>query len=549
MTVGEASFSFRAGAAAIAAAVATGLLAAFTNGNIVIVLTPLVVVAAGAWMLRASLGAVAALVLFAAVLFDNVAERPGMGLYQTPLYAPGKLLYSALEYTLKVPGMKLFGIEALLGLLIVLVLVRGPLRSEARCARPAKGLVVFCMIAGATVLAWAAYGIARGGNLSFSMLQFRPLLMAVSLPVLWGLCFRRHRSIHLVLGAFTIAAFVRACFGIYYWAVIVRHGVKGPVSLGSGTYVMTHSDTVLAVVVLITCIVMVYERPSVRAFLYSGVVFPVVMFGVIVNNRRLAIVALVMALFFIYIVADRFLRRRVHLTLAALAPVFVMYVMAGWGSTAVWAKPVQTIKSVTEAKDSSSQTRDVENYNLTVTMKRHPIAGSGFGHEYVEFVKMHDISDAFEGYRYVPHNSILGLFGFTGMFGFAGIWLAFLAGVFFAARTYRFARTEAERLLCLVTVGGVVTHGVQSFGDMGLHSWLGALTVSPLIGLVGVAAVRTGAWREGASAYARAPAEAHGEGGYDDGEGSEDQGHDEDGDRDEDSDHRGEHSTAVEAPS
>lgn len=497
MTALAASPSWRLYAAALAAAALVGLIAAVSNGNVVLLIAPVAVVGALAWSLRASLGAVAVVVLFAALLFDNVAERPGMGLFQTPLHEPGRFLYTALAYTLKIPGLKLFGLELLLGFLLLLVVVRGPLREEARCAPPARGLVVYCAIAGATVLAFEAYGLARGGHLSFSMLQFRPLLLAVSLPILWGLCFRRYRSIHLVLGAFTVAAFVRACFGIYYWAVIVRHGVKGPVSLGGGTYVMTHSDSVLAVIVLLVCIVMIYERPSLRSFALTGVVFPVVMLGMIVNNRRLAIVSLVMALFFIYLVADRFLKRRVHLTLTALAPVFCVYVLAGWNSDAVWARPVQTIKSVTEAKDSSSQTRDVENYNLTVTMKRNPILGSGFGHEYVEFVKMHDISEAFEGYRYVPHNSILGLLGFTGAIGFAGIWLAFIAGVFFAARTYRFARTEAERLLCLVTIGAIVTHGVQAFGDMGVHSWMAGLCTSSLMGLVGVAAVRTGAWRDG----------------------------------------------------
>lgn len=504
-----ASPSWRTYTLAVVAAAVVGLIAAVSNGQLVLLVAPVAVVGIVAWALRASLGAVAVAVLFVALLFDNVAERPGMGLFKTPLHEPGRFLYTALAYTLKIPGLKLFGLELLLGFLLLLVLVRGPLREEARCAAPARGLVIFCALAGATVLAFEAYGLARGGDLNLSMLQVRPLLLCVTLPILWGLCFRRYRSIHMVLAAFTVAAFVRACFGIYYWAVIVRHGVKGPVSLGGGTYVMTHSDSVLAVVVLLICIVMVYERPSVRSFALTGVVFPVVMLGIIVNNRRLAIVALVMALFFVYLVADRFLKRRVHLTLTALTPLFLVYVLAGWSSDAVWARPVQTIKSVTEAADSSAQTRDVENYNLTVTMKRNPFFGSGFGHEYVEFVKMHDISDAFEAYRYVPHNSILGLLGFTGPIGFTGIWLVFLAGSFFAARTYRFARTEAERLLCLVTIGAIITHGVQAFGDMGIHSFMAALTTSPLIGLVGVAAVRTGAWRVGGLSVPQDPPEGN----------------------------------------
>ncbi len=108
---------------------------------------------------------------------------------------------------------------------------------------------------------------------------------------------------------------------------------------------------------------------------------------------------------------------------------------------------------------------------------------------------MHDISANFEGYLYVPHNSILGLLSMVGIVGFACIWLVFVAAVFFAVRTYRHAeRGSIERVLALVTIGVVVTHGMQAFGDMGVHCWMSGLVFSSFAGLVGVAAVRTGAW-------------------------------------------------------
>jgi hypothetical protein len=491
----EAGTSWRLVALAVLASVLTGLVAALADGHLVVAMLPVAFVGGIAWALRASLGALASTVLFVALLFDNTTERPGMGLFKTPLYEPGRFLYVALDHTLKVPGVKLFGLEVLLGCLILIVLFRGPLAFEARGPLPANGLKNMCTISALTILLFEVYGIANGGNLNLSMLQFRPLLLAVALPLLFGLCFRDRRYIGVIFALLATVACIRSLFGIHGWATVVRHGVTGDGSLGGGTYVMTHSDSVLLATVLILCFSLLYERPSLTSFGFAAVVFPICMFAIIINNRRIAVVALVISAIVIYLVADGLLRRRVHLTLAICFPFLVIYVGAGWHSNGTWARPVQTIKSVSESSDSSAQTRDVENYNLTYTMRKKPILGYGFGHEYIEQVKMHDISAAFEGYRYVPHNSILGLLYMVGIFGFAAIWLTFMAAVFLAVRTYRFAaQGSSERVLALVTLGVVVTHAMQAFGDMGMHSWMSGLLFATFAGLISVAAVRTGAW-------------------------------------------------------
>src|SRR5690606_31658915 len=106
-------------------------------------------------------------------------------------------------------------------------------------------------------------------------------------------------------------------------------------------------------------------------------------------------------------------------------------------------RPVQVLKSVTDSSDSSSETRDIENYNLIVTARQKPILGSGLGHEYIEQVVAYDISAAFEAYRYVPHNSVLWLLGAGGLVGFSAIWALLLTGAFLAVRTYRHARQDA----------------------------------------------------------------------------------------------------------
>ena len=46
-----------------------------------------------------------------------------------------------------------------------------------------------------------------------------------------------------------------------------------------------------------------------------------------------------------------------------------------------------TLRSMGSSEDSSTQTRDIENFNLIHTLKQHPVLGSGFGHEYIELVQ------------------------------------------------------------------------------------------------------------------------------------------------------------------
>lgn len=497
MTTTTAAAPFRLVLAGAVLAALTGALVAATNGNIAVALAPIALLAAVVWALRAPLGTLAALAVFAGLLFDNVAERPGMGLFKTPLYKPGEFLYAALERTLGVPGLKVFGLEVLFACIGVLWLVRGRARRERGAPLPATALLWACGVASAACLVWAAWGLARGGNMSFAMLQFRPMLFACALPILLGFCFGETRWIRAVIAICMIVAVVRNGFAIYYYWAIVRHGVKGSTDLGGGSYVTTHSDSVLATVVLLCIVVTLYETPRLRSFVVAGLVLPVVGIGTVLNNRRLAVVAFVIALFFIYAIANKQLRRRVHLTLAFLMPLFVLWMTLGWSSNAGWARPVRTIRSVLVKSDSSSQTRDVENYNLGVTMKRKPVMGWGFGHPYIEHVRMYDISHEFEAYLYVPHNAVLWLFTAVGVIGFPLLWWPFLAIVFLAARTYRSPRAGPdERVLALITIGVVITHGVQSFGDMGLQSWMGALILGSFGGLIGVAAVRTGAWPE-----------------------------------------------------
>lgn len=470
-----------------------GLLLA-TGGNLGVALAPAALVAVLYGVARAPVGVTACALLAAGLLFDNPYEQPGMGLFRTPLYAPGSLLYNTFEKTLRLPGAKVYAIEALCLGLAALVLLRARKPRDDEEPGPASPLAAAVRVAFLALLFWEVYGLARGGSMRFSLLQVRTVLFAFTLPLVFAWCFRARGYVTAVVAIVLSVACVRSLFAVYYWATVIRHDIRGSADPGGGAYVLTHSDTVLLVTALVTVLAWLVMRPSRRSALLAAVVVPVVGLGVIVNNRRLAIVSLVISLGLIYLVSSRAIRRRLNLVGAALVPFVLAYIAVAWSSTAPWAAPVQALKSVILPGDASAETRDIENYNLVVTLRQGPLLGQGFGHEYIEQVRAYDISHAFEAYRYVPHNSVLWLYSAMGVVGFTLMWMLLAVGAFLAVRTFHLAQRDDERLISLVTVAVIAIYGLQAYGDMGLGSWMGALLFSAHLGLVGAAATRVGAW-------------------------------------------------------
>src|SRR4029079_5260251 len=76
----------------------------------------------------------------------------------------------------------------------------------------------------------------------------------------------------------------------------------------------------------------------------------------------------------------------------ALSPILALYVSIGKNSSSFVFAPAAMIHSALSGEYSSDITREIENYNLIVTLKENRFLGPGFGHEYVEAVKADDIS-------------------------------------------------------------------------------------------------------------------------------------------------------------
>jgi hypothetical protein len=163
----------------------------------------------------------------------------------------------------------------------------------------------------------------------------------------------------------------------------------------------------------------------------------------------------------------------------------MLYVAAGWNSNAAVFRPVSTLRSLSSNEDASSQTRDIENYNLIQTLKRNPILGSGFGHEYVELVQANRVDQIFAQYRYIAHNSVIWLLSLAGWAGFTMLWIIFPVGVLIALHVHRASTAVVDRVTALAAVVAVLCFLLQAWGDMGLQSWMGTLVATSLMGAAG----------------------------------------------------------------
>jgi hypothetical protein len=96
--------------------------------------------------------------------------------------------------------------------------------------------------------------------------------------------------------------------------------------------------------------------------------------------------------------------------------------------------------------------------------------------------------------RFIPHNSILGLWAYCGYIGYTGITLLWVGGVYFTMRAYRAATIPRDKAAALVSFGSVPIYYLQCYGDMGLGSWTGVFMMGSSLAMGAKLAVSTGAW-------------------------------------------------------
>jgi hypothetical protein len=406
---------------------------------------------------------IAARVLFLlALVLEAPDERPGNG-YWVPPFAPANLIfYAGIKKWTDLPGVSF----SLFSLLCLLLFLRARKKKPGEI-QPPREAVTTLKVFGITLAVMEMYGIIlRGG-------QGQPSYWQLIHPVSLGLAaaaflysIRGPRDFRALGTIVVVAAVTKGLLVAWVYEVVCR-----PMNIRP-FYATTHSDSVTFAMGIIVLAANAFEHRDKKSFLRAVLLIPFIMMAIVMNNRRLAFVGVGAGVITTFaVLRSSPFKRLVIKGLIVCAPLFAIYVRVGGTSNSAIFAPAALIHSVMSGEDRSSITRDIENYNLIVTLRENKIVGPGFGAEYIEAVKADDISSGFSLYKFIAHNSVLWLWSLGGLVGFTLLWMIYPIQAYFSARGYRLGRTHVERAAGLATLAGTTTALAQDWGDMGFSSY------------------------------------------------------------------------------
>jgi hypothetical protein len=412
------------------------------------------------------------------------------GQWRTPMAVVGDVLHFRLDAVLGLPGMAVTGMEIAAGGFLTLWLWRriaGSAKDRPQ-VRVASVLVDFLLLYVAGVVISEMVGLARG--LSVAPWKLRNLLHPILLALLFLAAYRGPRDQRLVGRIVVFAACARAIL-----AIVVQ---RVAVSLTGGPYAhaTSHGDSVLFSVASFILLIDLLERPDRHRLLRTILLLPLIVAGMVENDRRLVwvMVALMFAAAYVALPMRGWKRAMSRAVLIAL-PVLVIYAAAGWNSQSRFFAPLRTFRTVSDTSvDRSAYWREVENWNIVESMRANPILGTGLGGEYTEHMPNDDVSQGFKEFREWPHNTVLGLLLLMGLLPFTATWLLLPLVIFLSVRSCRMAVHAEDRVAALSCIGAAVACMVLAYGDTGAHFPQYKIFVALAVAVSARLAVATGAW-------------------------------------------------------
>lgn len=481
--------------ALIVGGVLSGALIPLANGNPAAALA-IPIAGIGLWVLwKVPLRTSALGLLFLMLIADYLPEGPYENHWQTPFNILGQVLFLNLSTLTGIGALRFPGLDvAVVGLLSMSAL-RKALGRRVDVRRPGARMLNLVLVGQlVTVVLFDLYGTFSGGNFNESLWQLRQLLLLPMMTFLFLTAIPgRPEDLKLVAKVLVAAAVVKAVCGIIFkWTVVRPQGLVVE-------FTSSHSDTLLFVPVLgMQIAIFFFTRHIRRAWAQALPWLPIVVYGMVLNDRRLAYVSLAGCFLTLMLVLDKAhpAKRSVLRTLIVLSPLLVAYTGAGWNSNNPVFAGAQLVKSLIKGDQAQSGAdyRDIENFDVLYTWSEHAVVPLGFGHKFEEPVRLPDISFAMPTYQYHPHNTILWMWSIGGVIGFFGLFAPIVVGVFLAMRAFRRATQPVDQVAAFTCVFMFIAHLNQCFGDMGTRTYFGSMGCALALAVASKLAVRLGAW-------------------------------------------------------
>lgn len=450
-------------------------------------------------MARAPLRLSALALMAAPLILQDANDHSAAPKFDPPFAGLGAILFSHLNTLGRSLGFSwasFSGIDLLIVALGVITIMRRGSKPDSLGAVPSPRPLVRLAYLALLSTAWVwLFGAVRGGDFSKSLWQLNRVMYLPILFLLFQNALRGPKDLGPLLKVILVSGVYKSLLALYVVFTVVL-----PPDQETGStrpaWATSHQDSILFAVAFVSVLAVLIERAVPKRHIkWYVMLLPILAGGTWANNRRMAWVQVALVFLTVYILADSKnpMKRKFNRALLVLAPIALVYVGMGWNGGGRLFKPVHMLRSIVDpASDSSTNWRELENYDIIMTFRENPIFGSGYGHPYIEFIQLPPVDYDLE--LFSPHNSLLGLWAYCGVVGYATLTLLWVVGVYFAMRTYKGSTDPRLRAGALVCFGTVLIYLVQCWGDLGLGTWIGVFTVAPALAMAGKLAVAAGQW-------------------------------------------------------
>jgi hypothetical protein len=439
---------------------------------------------------RSPLRATMLTLMFFALVLENPSEGPAAGRWKSPFFTVGALLLT--HFKTVIGGFWFFG-----GLDLMLLAAGITWFVRYRGRRSGVGtpapMIRFAQLVYVTIFFMWLLGKWRGGNPAMAVWQIDRVMYLPAVFLLCQAAFTRPNDYIAVGKVALVAAVLRASQAI--WVRLIVPAKLDPITGESSLpYATTHHDSMLFGMAAVLLVALMLQRIP-RAGLLAALLGPILAGGMIANGRRMVWIQVIMVFVTVYLITEQnAFKRKVQRWALFLLPIVAVYVIAGWGSSGGIFKPVNVIRSAVDSStDGSTAWRDLENFDLIYTLRMFPLFGTGYGNSFAEIWPLPAVDYELE--RFIPHNSLLGLWCYGGYAGYTGLTLLWVGGVFFALRAYHHSKVPLEKAGALVSFGMILIYYIQCFGDLGLGTFTGVFLVGPSLAIGCKLAMKTGAWQ------------------------------------------------------
>jgi hypothetical protein len=227
---------------------------------------------------------------------------------------------------------------------------------------------------------------------------------------------------------------------------------------------------------------------------------PIILAGILVNQRRGAIGAAVIAFVPLLPLAWTLFpqwRSRVGVIGAVIVAVSAIYFPLAWNASGPWALPARALRSQSDPNErdaNSNNYRMAEDQNLKYTRDTQPWTGIGYGRPFIQVNPMPLID--FPMKDYLPHNGVMWVWMRLGHFGFLAFLMMLFTIIIKGIQVLKRVSDPALKVIGMLSVLTVTMLLVYSKYDMQLISPRSVFVTFALVGLCSAIA-RFGAAPEG----------------------------------------------------